>query len=126
MSMTKSTQKPLIQGAARIKEGEQQFKLSLPALVKGINAQGKKFQEQTELLSISSEKAILWLDSHVTIGSLLDVSLDIPKTLILETPLKLLVSGKVNFIQKKNKNNKNQLISVQLNKKFQIHPPTSS
>lgn len=127
MSITKSAHKSLIQGATRATEGEQQFKLSLPALVKGINAHGKKFEEKTKLHSISSQKAIFWLDSKVTIGSLLDISLDIPKTLILETPLKLQISGKVNFVQKNKQNkNKTQLISLHLHKRFQIHPSVSS
>lgn len=126
MNSIKSTSnhKSFIQGAYRGGEREQSFKLSLPTLVKGINAEGNPFEEQTELYSISSQKAVFWLDSKVTIGSPLDLSLDIPKTLILENPLKLFVSGKVNFIQKNNStnNNKKQIIFLQLNKKFKLHP----
>lgn len=113
--------KSFIQGAARVAKKERSFKLSLLTLVIGIDAYGNKFQERTELSSISSQEAIFWLNSGVTIGSKLNLSLDVPKTLVLENQLKLLISGRVFYVKAEGNNNKKQLISIHLDKNYKIH-----
>jgi hypothetical protein len=112
--------KPSIQGAARAAKRERSFELSLPALVTGQDAKGKKFEENTKILSISSQKALFWLKSKVLIGSSLDLSLLIPKTIILENRLNLSVSGKVVLVQANSSQNNHHLVSIQLDKTFKI------
>lgn len=122
MKAAEQMPKSSIQGAARVAKRERSFKLSLPALVTGIDAYGNKFQEWTELSSISSQEAIFWLNSGVTIGTELSLYLDIPKTLILENQLKLMISGRIIYVKAEGNKKKKQLISVQLFKNYKISP----
>ena len=122
MKVAEPMPKSSIQGAARVAKRERSFKLSLPALVTGIDAYGNKFQERTELSSISSQEAIFWLNSGVTIGTELSLYLDIPKTLILENQLKLMISGRVIYVKAEGNKKKKQLISVRLAKNYKISP----
>jgi hypothetical protein len=112
-----------IQGASKAGKRERAFELSLPALVTGLDALENRFREKTLISSISAEEATVWLRSPVTIGAKLDISLDIPKTLILENSLKLQLSGTVKLAQlDSTRLGKKQLISLQLDKKFKLLP----
>lgn len=121
MKATRNLEESSIQ-TPRVGKRERSFKLSLPILVSGIDAYGNKFQERTELSSISSQEAIFSLNSGVTIGAKLNLFLDIPKTIILEDHLKLIISGDVVFVKSETNNNKKQLISVRLEKNYKINP----
>jgi hypothetical protein len=113
--------KPSTHGAARAGKRERSFELSLPALVSGVDALENKFRERTQVLSISSEEATVWLKSRVTAGSRLDLSLDIPKTLILENHFKLRLSGTVTMAQVDETGaGRKRLVSVRLDKKFRL------
>jgi len=115
--------KPSLHGAARAGKRERAFELSLPAMVTGVDAEENRFREKTLLFSISSEEATVWLKSRVLPGSKLDVSLEIPKTLILENHLKLQLSGTVIISQAHSeRNGKKQLVSLRLDKKFKLLP----
>jgi hypothetical protein len=114
--------KPSIQGAAKVSKRERSFELSLPALVTGLDAKGNEFEENTRILSISAQNALFWLKSRVLIGSPISLSLLIPKTIILENRLNLLVSGKVVLVQANNNQNNHHLVSIQLDRTFKIKP----
>ena len=115
--------KPSTHGAARAGKRERAFELSLPALVTGVDALENKFREKTQVLSISSEEATLWLKSRVILGSKIDLALDIPKTLILENHFKLRLSGTVVLTQEDSGHaGKKLLVSVRLDKKFRLLP----
>jgi hypothetical protein len=115
--------KPSPHGAARAGKRERAFELSLPALVTGVDALDNKFREKTQVISISSEEATVWLRSRVTPGSKLDLALDIPKTLILENHFKLRLSGTVILMQNDSaRPGKKQLVSVRLDRKFRLLP----
>ncbi len=105
-----------------ISKGDRKFELSLPATVFGINSLGEEFSEETELLSISSQEAIFWLCSKVLIGSQLALSINVPRTLLLQYSLDLNISGKVTLAAlDKNKNDKQQ-VNIQLNRPYEIRP----
>jgi len=88
-----------------------------------VDALDNKFREKTQVLSISSEEATVWLRSRVMLGSKLDLALDIPKTLILENHLKLRLSGTVILMNNDSARvGKKQLVSLRLDKKFQLLP----
>ena len=108
------------QSAFKEVERERIFELSLPALIAGINAVGEEFQEYSELISLSSQEAIFKLDSNVIIGSKLNLSLDIPKTLFLENQHKVEISGNVRFAKAEQNDSKRQLIILRLNKIYKI------
>ena len=112
--------KPSIQGATKVSKRERSFELSLPALVSGSDVRGDEFEEDTKVLSISSQNALFWLKSKVLIGTPLCVSLQIPKTIILENRLNLVISGTVNLVQANTNKKNNQLISIQLDRNFKI------
>ncbi len=114
--------KSSIQGVTGERRGERQLELSLPALVLGENATGRKFRETTELLSISSEVARFRLKNQVKIGTVLKLSLDIPATPLLIHPLHLEISGQVARIEYNGEKAYQQLITLELGKKFQLHP----
>lgn len=123
MNEKQEISKPSPHGAARAGKRERAFELSLPALVTGVDALDNKFREKTQVLSISSEEATVWLRSRVTLGSKLDLALDIPKTLILENHLKLRLSGTVILMNNDSaRAGKKQLVSLRLDKKFQLLP----
>jgi hypothetical protein len=108
----------------RIKR-EKSFDLPIPILISGIDARGNEFQEQSKLSSISSQQATFWLNSAVTIGSRLNLSLDVPKTVVLEKHMKLSLTGVVVFVKGETNFRKKQMISVRLDKKYKIRtlPP---
>ena len=114
--------KSSIQGKTRFANKERSFELSIPAFVSGIDAMGNEFKEYTELSSISSQEAVFWLDSGITIGSVLKLFLDIPKTVLLENDLKLEITGRVTFVKAEQSSEKKQLISLRLEKKYKINP----
>jgi hypothetical protein len=116
-----------IPGAAGAGKKERAFELSLPALVTGMDVLENKFKEKTQILSISSEEATILLRSRVTVGSKLDLSLEIPKTLILESHLKLQISGTVILTQTEPaQGGKKRLVSIRLDKRFRLNslPPS--
>ncbi|UCE20817.1 MAG: hypothetical protein JSV46_00855 [Candidatus Aminicenantes bacterium] len=121
MNAKRILDRPSYQNAFKDTKRERSFELSLPALVNGIDAVGKEFQEYTELISLSSQEAIFKLDSKVIIGSKLSMSLDIPKTLFLENQLKLEMSGNVRFVKAEHNDSKKQLIILRLNKNYKIN-----
>lgn len=101
---------------------EKDFDLFLPAIVSGFDAEGIEFNEKTELSSMSSLIAHFGLKTKVTIGTKLNVVLNIPKTFILENQLKLWISGDV-VIAKIDEDLENKpLISINLDKTYKIHP----
>jgi hypothetical protein len=112
--------------SSRFLKKERAFELSLHALVTGVNALDKGFEEETYLSSISSQEASFSLNSKVTLGSKLSISLDIPRTLVLEKRLKVLLTGTVISIQVKPGNQKKQSIALRLDKKYRILPCLSS
>jgi hypothetical protein len=114
--------KPSYPNAINDVKRERTFELSLPALVTGINAAGGELKEFTELISLSSQEAIFRLDSRVIIGSRLNISLEVPKTLFLENQLKVDISGNVKFAKAEPDDLKRQLIILRLNKNYRIKP----
>jgi hypothetical protein len=90
--------------------------------VSGNDVKGNEFEEDTKILSISAQNALFWLKSRVLIGTPLCVCLKIPKTIILENQLHLVVSGTVKLVQANTNKKNNQLVSIQLDRSFKIRP----
>ncbi len=104
----------------KVVKGERAFKLSLPALVAGINSTGNSFEERTTLQSISSQEACFSLSTRVNRNSKLFISLDVPKTLILENHLILSLSGAPIHIKTEKDKKKKHLIRIQLDRSYKI------
>lgn len=86
---------PSSPGAAKDGKRERAFELSLPAVVTGLDRSENRIREKTMLVSISAEEATVRLRSKVEPGLRLKISLEIPKTLILQNQLRLSLTGTV-------------------------------
>jgi len=122
MEMAKSIHDTSTQGAARAGKRERSFELSLPALVKGLDAAGRKFEERTSVCGISAQEVSFRLKARLMIDSRVTLFLDIPRTLILESPLRMVLSGAVVYVRFEEKNEKPQFIVVSLDRGFRLHP----
>lgn len=122
MNIAKAFHNPSIQGAAGAAKRERSFELSLPALVKGIDAIGKRFEEQTSTSSISAQEVSFRLNAPLLIGAKISLALEIPRTLILENSLRLHISGAVVYVRSEAGNQKNQLAIIRLDKGYKLAP----
>jgi len=113
---------PSIKRPSKSLKKERSFDLPLPTLVSGCDARGDSFKEKTRISRISSQEVLIKIKNKVLIGAKLDLSLKIPKTLILENNLNLTISGKVSSASRDSTKKEHQLISLQLDKIFKIYP----
>jgi len=124
MQTEKISNHSLADKSPQLSQGERSFELTLPVLVTGMDALGSMFEENTRLSSISSKEAVFYLERKVLIGTKLNLSLLIPKTLILENNLLLLVTGEVTCAGSDIKTQGRQAVSTQLNRHFKIQAST--
>ncbi len=122
MEMVKCLHDPSTPPAARTGKRERSFELSLPALVKGLDAAGRKFEERTSVCGISAQEVSFRLKARMTIDSRVTLFLDIPRTLILESPLRMVLSGAVVYVRFEEKNDRLQFVVVRLDRGFRLHP----
>ena len=122
MEMAKSLHDPSTANPARTGKRERSFELSLPALVKGLDAAGRKFEERTSVCGISAQEVSFRLKARLIIDSRVTVFLDIPRTLILESPLRMVLSGAVVYVRYEEKNDRQQYVVVRLDRGFRLHP----
>jgi hypothetical protein len=122
MEMVKSLHDPSTPPAVRTGKRERSFELSLPALVKGLDAAGRKFEERTSVCGISAQEVSFRLKARMTIDSRVTIFLDIPRTLILESPLRMVLSGAVVYVRFEEKNDRLQFVVVRLDRGFRLHP----
>jgi hypothetical protein len=120
MDLTRTLDKASVPKKTTAQRQERYFELSVPALVSGMNANGKEFEESSKISSISSQEASFWLKSKVTIGTRINMCLQIPKTLILESHLNLLIAGEVVFVQAESNSRKKQLVVIRLDRSYKI------
>ncbi len=109
-------------GVPKAAKRERSFELSLPALVKGLDATGRKFEERTSVCGISAQEVSLRLKARLMIDSRVTLFLDIPRTLILESPLRMVLSGAVAYVRLEEKADKTQFLVVRLDRGFRLHP----
>jgi hypothetical protein len=122
MNTAKAFHNPSTQGATRAGKRERTFELSLPAVVKGLDARGKRFEESTLVCAISAQEVSVRLNARLLIGAKMTVTLDVPRTLILESPLRLLVTGIVVYVRSEVENGKTQYVSIRLDRSFRLQP----
>ena len=120
MDVTRSLDKVSDPKKTHMHKQERYFELSVPAFVSGTNAKGEEFEERTKISSISSQEASFWLKEKVTIGTRINMCLEIPKTLILESHLNLSISGEIIFVQSETNSRKKQLAIMRLDRTYKI------
>ena len=111
---------PSFRDASSSGRRERAFELSLPAVVSGEDASGKPFEERTDILSISAQEVFFPLKTRLLVGSKLVLNLDVPRTLILEKPLRLLLSGSVVSAHAEQGRAKRQHIAARLDRTYKL------
>jgi hypothetical protein len=86
-------EKDILAELIRNRRGEWRFDLPLPAMVEGILPQGDTFHEKTTLQNISSGGAYFTLDSGVTVGTKLNLIIDLPPSLTEGKRVRLRLGG---------------------------------
>jgi hypothetical protein len=99
---------------------EQGFNLSLPTLVEGQDESGKAFKEKTVLSYISHHGSSFWLTNPVALGSELKLIIDLPPKLADRKDLKLIIKGKVIFVEVIKGKNSKQRVSIKFSSKYII------
>lgn len=122
MDTEKSFPSPSSPSPAGPGKRERTFDLSLPALVKGLDAAGRKFEERSAVCAISAQEVSFRLKARLIIDSRVTLFLDIPRTLILESPLRMVLSGAVVYVRFEEGNGKQQYVVVRLDRSFRLHP----
>jgi len=97
------------------RRNEWRFELPLPAVV-----EGKSFKEKTLLENISSTGAYFCLDSGVTVGSKLNLVIEVPSELSPDKKVKLQLGGLTIRLEKPTKKGKKQGVAIQFSKKFKF------
>ena len=99
---------------------EWRFELPLSAIVEGKIQKGKPFKEETTLENISSGGAYFCLDSGVTVGSKLNLVIDIPNEISEGKKVRLQLGGLTVRLEKPDKKEKKQGVAIRFNKKFEF------
>ncbi len=120
--MNKDLPAPLPRRRIRGPRRERAFELSLPGTVRGTDALGRRFEERTSTCSLSAQEATFRLNAPLLIGAKINLALEVPRTLILEKPMKLQVSGSVVYVRSEIGNGKVQLAIVRLERGFKLIP----
>ena len=110
-----------------IKRRERSFEMALPAVVRGRDALESEFAEKIEVSSLSAQEAVFWLSAKVLIGSKLVLHLQVPRTFLLERPLEVQLAGTVQYVRSDlSVSDKDQLVSVRLDRTFRIEAPAAA
>jgi hypothetical protein len=126
MDMTRMPSQTSFHAASRALKRERSFELSLQALVKGIDAAGRRFEEATEIVEISAQEASFRLRTRLLVGAKVAIALAVPRTLILEKPLRLLVTGAAVSVRSEDDGGIRQFVSVRLDRAFRLRAEASA
>ncbi len=99
---------------------EWRFELPLSAIVEGTLPEGSKFKEETILENISSGGAYFSLESGITVGSKLNLVVEIPSKVTEGKKIKLRLGGLTVRLQKLDKEGKKQGIALSFDEDFQF------
>jgi hypothetical protein len=99
---------------------EKGFKLPLSTTVEGIDKAGNQFSEKTILSYISPSGSSFWLDTPVANGADLRLLIDLPAKLKENKDLKMIIKGKVIFVENAVEQNSKSRISLRFDNKYII------
>ncbi len=104
----------------RNRRKEWRFDLPLPAMVEGELPAGDTFHEKTTLTNISSGGAYFTLDSGVTVGSKLNLIIDLPSNLTEGKRVRLRLGGLTVRLSKASGPGKKQGIALCFDEDYQF------
>jgi len=99
---------------------EWRFEFPLQAIAEGKLPKGIKFLEKTTLENISSTGAYFCLDSGITVGSKVNLVIDLPPKLTEGKKIKLCLGGLTVRLNKVNKNKKKQGVALYFDEDYQF------
>ena len=99
---------------------EKGFNLSLPTRVEGYDMEGIFFTEKTSLTYISHQGSSFWLRTPVSTGHDLKLTVDLPPKLSQDHNLKLIIRGKIIFVEASTDQIPRQRVSVKFENKYII------
>ena len=97
---------------------EWRLKLPLVVEVEGKLPKGKTFKEQTTIENISSSGAYFCLDSAITVGSKLNLIIEIPPDLTDGKNIKLKLGGSAVRLKKSTSGQKKQDVALSFDEKY--------
>ncbi len=112
--------KDILAELIRNRRGEWRFDLPLPAMVEGILPQGDTFHEKTTLQNISSGGAYFTLDSGVTVGTKLNLIIDLPPSLTEGKRVRLRLGGLTVRLSKSTSVGKKQGIALRFDEDYEF------
>jgi hypothetical protein len=101
---------------------EEGFNLPLRMMVEGLDIAGNHFLEYSQLTYISHHGSSFWLKAMVKEGADLKLSIDLPTRLSQNSDLKLIIRGKIAFIEAPKSESNRQRISLKFENKYIIQP----
>jgi hypothetical protein len=99
---------------------EKGFKLPLETIVEGIDKTGNHFSEKTTLSYISPSGSSFWLNTPIKDGSTLRLTIDLPPKLKENKDLKMIIKGKVIFIENISDQSYKSRVSLRFENKYII------
>ena len=100
------------------RRSEWRLKLPLAVEVEGKLPKGKKFSEQTTIENISSSGAYFSLDAAITVGSKLNLIIEIPPELTDGKKIKLRLGGSAVRLKKSTSGQKKQDVALNFDEKY--------
>ncbi|MBU1338776.1 MAG: PilZ domain-containing protein [Acidobacteria bacterium] len=99
---------------------EQGFKLPLKTIVQGMDGSGRPFSEETVLSYISHNGSSFRMSTPVLIGTDLRLTVDLPPQLSDNEDLKLIIKGKVVFVEAAKDDHSMQRVSLKFENRYII------
>ncbi len=99
---------------------EKGFNLNLPTRVEGQDLEGNVFNEKTSLSYISHQGSSFWLRTPTSIGQDLKLIIDLPPKLAQDQDMKLIIRGKVIFVEAATDQIPKQRVSIKFESKYII------
>jgi len=99
---------------------EKGFKLPLSTVVEGTDRTGNRFSEKTILSYISPSGSSFWLNTPVAHDSSLRLTIDLPPKLKENKDLKMIIKGKVIFIEEGAEQSSKSRVSLRFDNQYLI------
>ena len=100
--------------------GEYGFSIPLNSQIQGKDTQGKDFNEKTVLSYISHNGSAFWMANSVAEGSELKLIIDLPPKLSDDKNLKLIIKGKIVFVEAPKNEDPRHRVSLKFENKYII------
>lgn len=100
--------------------GEHGFSIPLDTQIQGKDTQGEDFNEKTVLTYISHNGSSFWMANSVAEGSELKLIIDLPPKLSDDKNLKLIIKGRVVFVEASKNEDPKHRVSLKFENKYII------